>query len=453
MQGSTGVNARRGWSGVALLAAFAVSLAVLHAEDWPEIRGKGRTGIWTESGVLETFPENGLTFLWRTPVGAGFAGPAVAAGRVFVIDFVETKKPRGIERARALDERTGKVLWSYEWEVDYRGISYGIGPRATPTVDGTRVYFAGADGKLVCLDVQTGALLWKKDYVADYGADRSKWSWDWGFSSAPLVDGPRLIALVGGQRDAKVVAFDKVTGTELWRALSSESEVGVAQPIIVTAGGTQQLIIWYPGAVVSLDPATGKVYWEQPYKVGASMTVATPVLSGSLLFFTNFYDGPLMLSLDERKPAATVLWKGSSDNEIQTDGLHATTATPAIIGEHIYGICSYGQFRALRARTGERVWETQAVTKERARWASGQIVTHGDRLFITNDRGELLIVKPEPEGYREISRTFLIKPTSPPGNRRELVNVNWSPPAFANRHIYTRNDEEIVAASLALDGK
>ena len=183
------------------------------------------------------------------------------------------------------------------------------------------------------------------------------------------------------------------------------------------------------------------------------MTVATPVQSGPFLFFTNFYDGPLMLALDEKKPAATVLWKGQSDNEIQTDGLHSTIATPAIVGDYIYGLCSYGQFRSLRAKTGERIWETQAVTKERVRWASGLIVRNGDRLFINNDRGELIIVKPSPEGYQEISRTALIKPTSPPGNRRELVMVNWSHPAYANRHIYARNDEEIISASLAVDGK
>ncbi|MGE3512113.1 MAG: PQQ-binding-like beta-propeller repeat protein, partial [Vicinamibacterales bacterium] len=275
----------------------------------------------------------------------------------------------------------------------------------------------------------------------------------WGFSSAPLVDGDRVIALVGGKENAKVVAIDKATGKELWRNLGAETELGVAQPIIVEAGGTRQLIIWYPGAVVSLNPTTGIPYWEQPYKAGASMTVATPVVSGPYLFFTNFYDGPLMLELDAKKPGATVLWKGTSDSEIQTDGIHSTVNTPAIVGDYIYGICSYGQFRCLYSKTGERVWETQAVTKERARWASGIIVRNGERLFVNNDRGELIIVKPSKDGYQEISRTPLIKPTTNPGNRRQLGAVNWTQPAYANRHIYVRNDEEIVCLSLAADGK
>jgi outer membrane protein assembly factor BamB len=431
----------------------ALATATLVADDWPEIRGKGRLGVWTETGIVDRFPDAGLPVLWRTPVRAGFAGPAVAAGRVFLMDYIETQKPRGNERALALDEKTGKVLWTQEWAVDYRGISYGIGPRATPTVDGDRVYFAGADGKLLCLRAATGDILWRKDYVADYGADRSKWAFDWGFSSSPIVEGALVIALVGGRDSSKVVAFDKVTGKEAWRALGSDTELGVAQPIVVTAGGVRQLIVWYPGAVASLNPATGKMFWEQPYKVGASMTVATPVVNGPFLFFTNFYDGPLMLSLDDHQPTATVLWKGESDNEIQTDGLHSTIATPAILGDYIYGICSYGQFRCLRMKTGERVWETQALTRERVRWASGIIVRNGDRLFVNNDRGELIIVKPGPEGYQEVSRTELLKPTSPPGNRRALVTVNWSHPAYANKHIYARNDEEIICASLAQDGK
>jgi outer membrane protein assembly factor BamB len=183
--------------------------------------------------------------------------------------------------------------------------------------------------------------------------------------------------------------------------------------------------------------------------VGASMTVSTPVQSGALLFVSSFYNGGLMMSLDENKPTATLLWKGKSDSEIQTDTLHSVTATPVVVGDHIYGMCSYGEFRCLLKKTGTRLWESQALSQERARWAGGQIVRHGDRLFVNNDRGELVIVNPSPQGYQEISRTNLIKPTTPPGNRRALVNVNWSHPAYANRHIYARNDEEIIAASLA----
>jgi outer membrane protein assembly factor BamB len=173
------------------------------------------------------------------------------------------------------------------------------------------------------------------------------------------------------------------------------------------------------------------------------------VWSGPLLLVSSFYNGSMMLALDYREPRTDLLWRGKSSSEIDTDGLHPLVTTPAIVGDYIYGICSYGQLRCLKARTGERVWESLEATKEKARWSSGFLVRHGDRFFINNDRGDLIIATLSPDGYHEISRTKLIKPTSNPGNRREVGAVNWSHPAYANRHIVARNDEEIIRASLA----
>jgi len=424
-----------------LLVVICILNPVL-AEDWPEWRGKGRAGIWTESGILDKFPEKGLTPVWRTPLHGGFAGPAVAAGRVFVTDFKRSSGKKGMERALCLDEKSGKILWTREWDADYQGISYDTGPRATPTVDGDRVYIVGGSGTLLCLNARTGDVIWRKDYVKDYRMQMPTW----GIASAPLVDGDRLIAIVGGQPDAKVIAFDKMTGKEIWRALPSESEQGYSQPVIVAARGTRQLIIWDPTAVVALDPATGKTYWQHPFRINLSLTLATPVFDGARLLVSSFYNGSMLLDL--AKENASVIWKGKSNSEINTDGLHAVVNTPVIDGDYIYGICSYGQFRCLNLKTGERIWETMEVTKEKARWASGFIVRHGDRYFINNDRGELIIAKLSAQGYQEISRTQLIKPTSNPGNRRELGAVNWSHPAYANRHIVARNDEEIISVSL-----
>ncbi len=430
-------------SGFLLLSIALLSPAL--AEDWPEWRGKGRTGVWTESGILEKFPAAGLTAAWRTPVRRGFAGPAVAAGHVFVTDFVRTSGMKGTERALGLDEKTGKVLWTREWEANYTGMmdTYASGPRATPTVDADRVYIVGGTGILLCLNARTGEVIWQKDYVKDYGMQMPTW----GITSAALIDGNRLIAVVGGRPDAKVMAFDKMTGKEIWRALPSDSEQGYCQPVIIEAGGVRQLIVWHPTAVASLNPATGEVYWQQPFRINMGMTLATPVYSGSSLLVSSFYNGSMLLELAGKM--ARLTWKGKSDSEIDTDGLHAVVNTPVIDGDYIYGICSYGQFRCLNVKTGQRVWETLDVTKEKARWASGFIVRHGDHYFINNDRGELIIAKFSPQGYQEISRTQLIKPTSNSGNRRELGAVNWSHPAYANRHIVARNDEEIISTPLS----
>jgi outer membrane protein assembly factor BamB len=322
--------------------------------------------------------------------------------------------------------------------------SYAIGPRATPTVDGARVYVLGGSGLLYCLDSVTGEVQWHKDYVRDFGATLPVW----GTTGAPLVVGDRLICLVGGEAGATVVAFDKTTGKPLWKSIPSGSEPGYAQPVLIENANRRQIIIWHPRAVYALDPGNGRILWQQPFKVAMGLTIATPVVSDLRVLVSAFYNGSLMLELERDGTGAGVLWQGKSSSEIDSDGLHALIATPVIDGNFIYGVCSYGQFRCIDACTGARVWETLEVTGEKARWATAMIVRNGDRYFINNDRGELIIARLIPSGYHETSRTRLIKPTSRPGNRRQAGAVNWSHPAYANRRIYARNDEEIIAASL-----
>jgi len=434
-----------GMTRYALLAASFAAIAC--AADWPEYRGAGRTGVWKERFSLEGFPPSGLRIRWRTPIRAGFAGPSVWRGRVFVTDFLAGERFRGTERALALDEKSGRVLWTQEWAADYGGLAraYAIGPRATPTADEDRVYVLGAKGALLCLDTATGAVRWRRDYVRDYGAHVPVW----GSVSAPIVHRDKLIAVVGGSDRARVVAFDKKTGQERWRSLDSDSEPGYAPPVILEAGGRKQLIVWHASALVSLDPDTGDVFWQQPFNARMGLAVATPVRSGPWLFISSFYNGPMMMELDLLRPKAAMLWKGNSESEIQTDGLHALINTPVVDGDYVYGICSYGQLRCLNRKTGERVWESLDATREKARWATGFLVKHGGHYLLNNDRGELILCRLTPQGYQEIARTPLIKPTSTGGiGRRELGAVNWSHPAYANGHVVARNDEEILSAAL-----
>ena len=436
-----------------LLAAAATPVV---ADDWAQWRGPDRLAVWQEDGIVESFPEGGLKVTWRTPLRSGFAGPAVAGGRVFVLDWMEDPQSRtldGTERLVALDEQTGEVLWTHEWTTTYRMLmaSYAVGPRATPTVDGDRVYAVGATGRLWCFDVASGDVLWSKDYIADYDTSVPTW----GIASAPLVDGDKLIAVVGGEPDALVVAFDKRTGEELWRAVEVVGEMGYGQPVIYEAGGARQLIVWHAAALVSLDPETGEVHWSEDWEVGAGMSVATPVRSGDYLLVSQFYNGSLMMRLNGDRPAATMLWKGSSRSEMpdQTQGLHALITTPLIIDDHVYGVGSYGELRGLDARTGERVWMSPDMTTQE-RWGTAFLVRHRDRYFVNNDNGDLIIAQFTPEGYVELDRTKLIDADGSAGigagpNRRWDRAVNWTHPAYANRHIVQRNNREILRASLA----
>jgi outer membrane protein assembly factor BamB len=427
-----------------LLAGVLAATAAVTADDWPEFRGAGRHGIWKETGIVDTLPAGALKVVWRAPVNTGYSGPAVAGGRVFLTDFIRAAGSRGTERVLGFDEATGKLLWKQEWDVNYGGMGFENGPHATPTVDGDRVYVVGANGMLMALNTRSGEIIWKKDYVKDYAAELGLF----GMSSAPVVDGNRLIAFVGGAPDAKVVAFDKVTGKEIWRAMTMTSPIGNSTPLIIEAGGTRQLIVWDTIGVTALNPATGATLWAQPAAVPNEMNIAM-AHGGSRLIVSSFMEGPVMFELSTGKPGAKTVWKGESASEVLTDKLHATVSMPIIDGDYVYGICSYGQLRALDARTGERLWETQAATGERARWASAQMVKHGDRVFITNERGELVLARLTPKAYEELGRVQLLKPTSNPRTRRKLGVVNWSSPAYANKRIYARNDEELISVSLA----
>ena len=441
---------------VLLLTAFTLAAAPpVAGEDWPEWRGAGRLGVWTESGILDEFPAGGLTATWRVPIGGGYAGPSVADGRVFVTDGrrADPRSTAAVERLLALDETTGEVLWTREWDTNYAGLQliYATGPRATPTVDGDRVYTVGATGNLLALHVEDGSVLWQKDYVRDFNAAIPSW----GISGAPLVDGDRLICLVGGEPDAKVIAFDKLTGEVLWQALSSDWEPGYAAPIIVEAAGVRQLIIWHPRAISALDPETGAVYWEVPHIVDMGMSIPTAVHSNPYMFVTSQYGGARMLRLAESHPDAALAWAGAGQSDPEYgqvfDTLDSVIGTPVIDGDYLYGVDGHGALRCLELRTGRRVWETEALIGERANHGTAFIVRHGDRYFINTDAGELVIARLSPEGYEEISRTRLIDPTSPVTRRRlqgQGAVVHWSHPAYANRHIVTRNDEEIVRFSL-----
>jgi len=358
----------------------------------------------------------------------------------------------GTERILALDEQTGETLWTQQWPATYRNLlpKFANGPRATPSVQADRVYVVGAAGMVVCLDTTTGDIVWRLNTTRTYGTTVPTY----GVSTSPLVDGDRLIVLAGGEPDALVVALDTETGKEVWRALPLVSEAGYSAPMIYTAGGVRQLIVWHPTGFSSLDPETGDLYWEHEWDLPGGMTVASPVASGPYLVGTHFFRGSLMLQLDQDRPGARELWRGRARSELpgQTDGLHALITTPIILGDYLYGIGSYGELLCLDARTGERVWESHEVVVQE-RWGTAMFVQHEDRVFVMTESGELVLARLRPEGYTELGRTVIIDATTRTrggatgrwGDR----GVVWAHPAFANRHIVVRDDQEFVRLSLA----
>lgn len=431
----------------AIFLALISTGATAFADDWPQWRGPQRDGVWREKGIVETFGDADPRYVWRVEIGDGYGGPAVADGRVFVTDFErESGTTRGTERLVVLDEATGEELWSHRWGVDTQGIQsrYSNGPRATPTVDDDRVYVLGSTGRFFCFDVAEGSIVWESDWVEEYGAIVPTW----GITGAPLVDGDKLIALVGGKPDAKVMAFDKKTGEELWRAIEADSAPGYSPPVIVEEGGTRQLIVYHPTGIASLNPETGELYWSQPVKASLGQAITSPIYSEGRLYVSSSLYGTTALAMDSEEPLVDLLWQSPQRQGNDFSGLYIFFSTPFAEDGTVYGVGYDGLLRAVDAVSGEELWQTDAATED-ARQANAFLVKNEDRFFITNDRGDLIIAKLSREGYEEIDRVHLIEPTNNNFNgRRELGLVNWVHPAYANGHILIRNDNEIVRASL-----
>ncbi len=430
-----------------LLAVCCLSVNSSVADDWPQWLGPNRESVWRESGIVDRFPEGGPKVKWRVPVEWGYAGPAVAAGKVYLMDYVHKSgdvtnsagsrdKLLGTERTLCLDADNGKLIWKDEYSRPY-SLSYPRGPRCTPTVADGKVYALGAEGNLSCLDATSGAVVWRKDLPKEYNAEVP----NWGFTSHPLVDSNLVYCIVGGEGQV-AVALDKNTGKEVWRALSAKNP-GYCPPTMLEGNGTKQLIIWHPESINSLNPDTGELIWSTELKPGFGMATASPRLVGDHIFAT----GAGRVSALLVASTGEIVWRGKPSTSVG-----CSISTPVVDDGVIFGNDSEsGTLVAARVDDGERLWQTvQPIDQENSRGrgprnATVFIVKNGSQYFLFNDSGELILAKLSADAYEEVSRFTVLKPTNFTGSRR----VVWSHPAFANKCMFARNDEELVCLSLA----
>jgi len=422
--------------------ALAALVSSSLADDWPQWRGPQRDGVWRETGIVEKFASDQLTPEWRVEIGSGYCGPTISKGRLYLMD--RHTKPSEIERVLCLDEKTGSQLWVHEYACTYdrMGYRYPAGPRASVTIQDGNAYALGATGKFHVFDAVNGKILWHKDLYEQYSIQMPTW----GITAAPLIHDKLVILNVCGE-SVCVVALNKDTGEEVWRALSDRGQYSA--PIVVHQAGKPVILCWVGDSVAGLDAPTGKVLWRYPWKPrNMPIGVASPVIENDRVFFTSFYDGSLLLRLLKDKPDFEKLWQIVGRDEKNTEALHSIIATPVFENGYIYGVDSYGELRCLDANDGHRVWEdTTAVP--RARWSTIHFVKNGDRYFLFNERGDLIIAKLSPKGYQEISRAHLLEPTL--DQLRDRGGVCWSHPGFANKHVFARNDKELVCVNLAED--
>ena len=374
------------------LAGLVLSVDRCVADDWPQWMGPDRDNVWKESGIIERFPEGGPKVIWSVDIAGGYSGPAVADGRVYVTDYVTADNVQvdnfqrqtftGVERVLCLDQASGDVLWKHEYPVSY-SVSYPAGPRCTPTIDDNRVYTLGTEGHLFCLNAKDGAIIWKKHFPDDYSTKTALW----GYASHPLIDGDKLLCIVGGE-GTHAVAFDKLSGEELWRTLTAP-EQGYSPPTIIEAGGARQLILARPDGVSGVNPDTGEVYWTEPYQATNGSIIMSPVVSGEYLYIGGYSNQSLLLRLVSDRPAVEVVWANENKK-----GLSPVNVQPIVDGEMMYGFDQKGTLYGVRIEDGTRLWESdEAIGGRPGGTDSAFIVRHEDRYILFTEKGDLVIAK------------------------------------------------------------
>lgn len=410
-----------------LLCGTGTNLA--RADDWPQWRGPNRDGVWSESGILEAIPAEGLGIRWRKPVGPGWSSPVVAQHKVFVTDVDFGARPAH-ERVHCLDEATGNSLWTYAYEAKYPDLppENRSTPAATPIVEAGMLYMIGGNGHVHCLEIGMGKPQWEKRLDKEFEIKPQS------CRPSPLIEGDLLILLTGGKPGGCVVALEKKTGKDVWKAL--DDSVSNSSPIVIEAAGRRQLIVWTGESVTSLVPATGEVLWRERLVTNTNYSTATPVTEKDALLISGF-----MLELRRDAAQATPLWPKS---RVVDRRVLSNTSTPLLQGDYLYSAKSSGEFVCLESRTGEQVWVTEKPTALK-QGASIHLTPHGNAVWLFTDEGNLIRARLTPKGYEELGRAPLLEPTSPFAGKR----LAWVPPAFANRHVFARNDNEVVCASLA----
>jgi outer membrane protein assembly factor BamB len=387
------------------------------AADWPQFLGPTRNGVSTETGLAQTWPKDGPPLVWEKEIGSGFSGPAIAGNRLILFHRQDDK-----EIVQCLDAATGKERWKFDYNTGYKDdIRHeDDGPRATPLIAGTHVYTFGAEGRLHCLELATGKKVWDRALNDDYQVKKGYF----GVGTSPVLEGDLLLINVGG-KDAGIVALNKYTGKEAWKA--TKDEASYSSPVLATIDGVRHALFFTRAGIVSLDPANGKVRFSKRFRsrMDASVNAAAPVVVGNQVFFSACYGtGAILLTV--RKDGFDEVWKSDEimSNHYGTSIYHKG---------HLYGFDgrqeSGAQLRCVEWKTGKVKW-----TKEG--FGCGSMILADSKLIILGEKGDLILAEANPDEYREKARAAVLgKPC-----RAQI--------ALANGRLYARDPKKLVCWNL-----
>jgi outer membrane protein assembly factor BamB len=397
---------------VMLSLSSGVLLAAL--EDWPQWRGPHRDGVSTETGLLQDWPAGGPKLAWRAAgAGEGYSSFAVTGGRLFTLGA------RGnTEYVLAFDAATGKRVWEVEHGRRFNN-DRGDGPRATPTIEGDRVYAFGASGDLSVLDAATGKVVWTQNVLQKFGGSNISW----GLSESPLVLSDRILVNAGG-RGASIVALRKTDGSLIWK--SQNDEPGYSSALLHEVGGRRAAVFFTGERALAVDVNDGALLWSYNRVANRTANIATPIARGNRVFLSSDYGtGAALLSIvvDGNRISAREVY---FTNEMRNH--HASSV---LVGEYLYGFSS-SILTAMHFDTGKPAWRHRSVGK-------GSLVYAGDRLYLFSENGVVGLAEANPAAYREHGR-FEIRTGQLP---------TWSHPVVSGGRLYLRDQDTIYAYDVA----
>ena len=389
--------------------------------DWPQILGpERRAHAAADERVAASWPAAGPAVVWSREVGAGYAGVAVADGRVYLFQRVADR-----ELVEALDAATGKPVWKDAGHpTRFRPqVGGGDGPLCVPVVAGSRLVIFGASGTLACLDTATGRRQWTRETHRDFAAPEGYF----GAGSTPLVIGERVIVNVGGARqEAGLVAFDLATGETAWQTLADAASYSA--PVAVDVAGRPHVLAVTRLTCLLVDAETGEIRWQFRFgQRGPTVNAATPVLlSKDRLLITAAY-GIGSVCADFDAASAQPIWEG-------IDSLATQYCTPILLDGQLYAIDGRddippARFRCLDPATGRVRWSEPA-------FGYGTLLAADGKLLVAKTNGKLLLVEPDPEELKVLARC------RPFGDA--LAGAIRALPALANGRLYLRDDRQLL---------
>ena len=405
---------------ISLLAGLLVFGAAAAGQDWPQFRGPARDGVVPGRATVAAFPPAGPELIWEKAVGAGFSSPAVASGQLVI--FHRLGGQEVVEALRAAD---GESVWKFTYETKYRDdFGFDNGPRAAPVIANGKVFTFGAQGVLHCLDFETGRKVWVVDTHREFGVRKGFF----GAASTPLVLDGMVLANIGGQEGAGIVAFDAATGETLWTA--TDHEASYASPVAARLDGKTMAVFFTREGLAAVDPENGEVAYERRWRSrsNASVNAATPIVMGDIVFLSASYGtGSIAMRLCNRKVEEVWSGEGVIDNHYSSCVLHGGT----LFGFH--GRQEHGQsFRAADLPTGELLWSHSPIR-------AGSVTRIGDRLLLLLESGEAMLVAASREKFEILGRAQILA-----GEARAF-------PAVANGLLYARDKDSLVCLRLWSD--